>query len=550
MSLNSFRGGLGRITTTPAGKAALFAVGGVLVFSLVYSGLGSNLNNRAPAAPEAATDQVATVNGTPITRAEFDQAYEKETQGMQAMGQPASGPLASFQDRSAALDQLVLQDLQLAAAEKMGITASASEIAAARQQVADQDQYAVKLGLPAGATVAQIDDALGKNGDQSLEDILPDDALRQQIILQKFEASFAKPVTAADAQGFYKEFHTQHILIDNTKISDVQAQLKAQQILAKAKAPGANFGALARQYSDDPGTKSKGGDDGWIGEDNSFNGYIPQFVQAVQALQPGQITPSPVKTPQFGYFLIKLDGIRENLPKDFAKNQAQYLDQIKQQRQQTALQNFQTGLKSDPANRVVITDAALKGDTDMTQAEQAPPTQRPAKLQAAVAAYTQALKTASAADAGDINAALGEAYQALAEMPQALAAFKAAVADTHDQQLELVLAQLYQKNGDTADAITQYQAASQQAWNDPQVHQGIAAAYTAMKRPDLAAQELAQVKAIQKRQAATAPASPGGLPPGLSLGGSGGGTGLPPGVTVQPASGAPAPPPTPHAPGQ
>ena len=87
--------------------------------------------------------------------------------------------------------------------------------------------------------------------------------------MQKLQASFAQPVTEQDARDFYKEYHTRHILIDNKKVSDVQAQSQAQQILAKALAPGADFAALARQYSDDPGTKPKGGDDGWIGEDNT-----------------------------------------------------------------------------------------------------------------------------------------------------------------------------------------------------------------------------------------------------------------------------------------
>jgi parvulin-like peptidyl-prolyl isomerase len=544
MSLNSFRDGLGRITTTPAGKAGLFTVGAVLIFSLVYSGLGSNLNSRAPVVTNSGTDQIATVNGTPITRADFEQAYSNQSQRMQEMGQPAPGPMDTYQAEAATLDQLISQQLQLAAAQKMGITASASEITAARQQQVTQSQIAVKLSLPPTATVSQIDDALAKNNSQSLEEMLPDDALSQQIILTKLQAVFAKPVTAADAKNFYKEYHTQHILIDNTKISDVQAQLKAQQILAKAKFPGANFSALAQQFSDDPGTKAKGGDDGWIGEDNNFNNYIPEFVKAVQALQPGQITPAPVKTPEFGYFIITLDGIRENLPKDFAKNQAQYLQQIQQQRQQTAYQNFLTSLKNNPANKVVITDSALKGDEAMAQALQSPPTQRPAHLQDAVMAYTEALKTAAAADAGNINAALAQAYQGLAETPKAISAYLAAVNDTHDQQLELTLAQLYQQNHDMTDAIAQYKAASEQAWNDPKVHQQIALAYTSMKQPQLATQELSQAKAIQKRQAAVAPASPNGLPPGLNLGGAG----LPPGVTVHPAGGTP--PPSSPAPGQ
>ena len=58
---------MGHLAGSPAGKWTLFAVGGVLVFSLVYSGLGNNLGGGSGAGgarrrPSGA-DTVATVNG-------------------------------------------------------------------------------------------------------------------------------------------------------------------------------------------------------------------------------------------------------------------------------------------------------------------------------------------------------------------------------------------------------------------------------------------------------------------------------------------------------
>ena len=44
---------------------------------------------------------------------------------------------------------------------------------------------------------------------------------------------------------------------------------------------------------------------------------------------------------------------------------------------------------------------------------------------------------------------------------------------THDQSLEMALGQMYVQNKDPQDAVTQFQAASTQAWNDPQVHQNL-----------------------------------------------------------------------------
>ena len=554
MSLNSFRHGMGNLASSPAGKWTMFAVGGVLVFSLVYSGLGNNLGGAgaggARAAGPTGADTVATVNGAPVPRAQFEQTVASLKQQSQMMGGRTIGVSEMPMLNNDALNQVTTAQLALQRAEKMGFTASDTEIAQARQQAIQQSGIAGQLGLPTSASATDINNALAKANSPSLDQVFPDDNLKNSIIMQKLQASFAQPVTEQDARDFYKEYHTRHILIDNKKVSDVQAQSKAQQILAKALAPGADFAALARQYSDDPGTKPKGGDDGWIGEDNNFNGYIPEFTKAATALKPGEITPSPIKTPEFGYFLIQLVAVRDNLPKDFDKNQAKYIDQVRQQRQQAAQQAFLTQINGDPSNKIVVTDPALRGEQELAKSQQGDPTQRPAKLNAAVTDLTGALKGASFGETGEIQAALAQAYQGLNKPQQALAAMKAAVDATHDQNLEMALGQMYVQNKDPQDAVAQFQAASTQAWNDPSVHQNLEFTYKSMKRPDLAAKEHALYQQIQKRQAQTGNSPLGGLslaPPAETGAQPAVQTGAQPAVqtgavTVKPAAGQPAPP--------
>lgn len=77
---------------------------------------------------------------------------------------------------------------------------------------------------------------------------------------------------------------------------------QAQQILQKLKA-GANFAALAREFSTCP-SKSSGGDLGWFGEGK----MVPAFESACRRLGVGSI--SDVVQTQFGYHIIKVTGKR------------------------------------------------------------------------------------------------------------------------------------------------------------------------------------------------------------------------------------------------
>jgi peptidyl-prolyl cis-trans isomerase D len=94
-----------------------------------------------------------------------------------------------------------------------------------------------------------------------------------------------------------------HILIKvdgNDPKADASAKAKAQGILDQLH-HGGDFAKLAKENSDDPGSKQQGGELGWI----KHGVTVPEFDQAAFALQPGQ-TSGLVRT-KFGYHIIQTE---------------------------------------------------------------------------------------------------------------------------------------------------------------------------------------------------------------------------------------------------
>jgi hypothetical protein len=99
---------------------------------------------------------------------------------------------------------------------------------------------------------------------------------------------------------------------------DAQALARILEVQQKLGA-GEDFAALAVAYSDDPGSKTQGGDLGWFARGQ---GLVKEFEDAAFSLEPGKLS-DPVKT-QFGYHLIKVD------EKDPARALDAYMLQTKQ----------------------------------------------------------------------------------------------------------------------------------------------------------------------------------------------------------------------------
>jgi len=130
-----------------------------------------------------------------------------------------------------------------------------------------------------------------------LRQTLPVDEARIAEYYQTHQEEFASP----------EEVKARHILVRPEGQGEdawEKARARAEAILAKAKAPGADFAALAREYSEDPGSKESGGDLGWF----SRGRMVKEFEEAVFAAKPGVVT-EPVRS-QFGYHIILVEGKR------------------------------------------------------------------------------------------------------------------------------------------------------------------------------------------------------------------------------------------------
>ena len=150
------------------------------------------------------------------------------------------------------------------------------------------------------------------------------------------------------------EIEARHILIQaktpeefaqaEKKIADIQRQLLQ----------GKSFSALAREYSQDPGSASKGGDLGWVrpGE------MVPSFEQALFALKPGEVS-GPVRTP-YGMHLIKAIAERQQeVPEKDIRQAAR--SQLQNRKAQERMEQWLREIRADAY--VKILDPALQGGT-------------------------------------------------------------------------------------------------------------------------------------------------------------------------------------------
>lgn len=110
---------------------------------------------------------------------------------------------------------------------------------------------------------------------------------------------------------------SRHILVKVDQGGDENAaRKKADEVLAKAKS-GADFSALAKELSDDAGSAEQGGDLGWA--ERSF--FVGPFSDALFAMQLNEIR-GPVRS-EFGYHIIRLDGIEAGKQKSFDEVRAE-----------------------------------------------------------------------------------------------------------------------------------------------------------------------------------------------------------------------------------
>ena len=110
------------------------------------------------------------------------------------------------------------------------------------------------------------------------------------------------------------EIHARDILVND--------EATAKKIIAELN-KGADFARLAKKYSKDSTAAARGGDLGFVKKSE----MLPTFADAAFALQPGQITKTPVQT-QFGWHVVQVLARRRALQPTFEQVRGPLREQI------------------------------------------------------------------------------------------------------------------------------------------------------------------------------------------------------------------------------
>jgi len=154
-------------------------------------------------------------------------------------------------------------------------------------------------------------DALKNGIDKNPEFIQKVEFMRESLLMAMGMQDYLEKHPIDDA-ALHKEYDRQIALIkvpQEYKVRHilVETESEAKAIIAELD-EGKDFGELAKEKSKDPGSaKAKlSGDLGWITKQK----VVPSFGEAVEKLEKGKYSATPVKT-QFGWHLVQVDDSRQ-----------------------------------------------------------------------------------------------------------------------------------------------------------------------------------------------------------------------------------------------
>jgi peptidyl-prolyl cis-trans isomerase D len=175
-------------------------------------------------------------------------------------------------------------------------------------------------------------------------------------------------VSDADIQAYYNQHQSQFQVKEQVKVrhilisvptgadskTDAAAKAKAEDLLKQIKS-GANFAELASKNSDDPGSKSQGGELGWLDRGRT----VPEFDKVAFSLAPGQ-TSDVIKT-QFGYHILQVEDKKTAHLRPLSEVKSEIVPILEQQRTGAAEQTYASQLVADAKKNGLEKAAAARG---------------------------------------------------------------------------------------------------------------------------------------------------------------------------------------------
>lgn len=246
------------------------------------------------------TDPVALVNGSGISREEYEREMNQVRNRMLRQGRQVSDSQL-MEIKRVVLDNIIGRELLYQESRKQGVLVKTSDTEA--RWLSMKDSYPSEVEFKNALTEMNL-------SEESLRTQLERSIALQQFIDGKIGLSIT--VVEKETKEFYNKnpayfkkpetVHARHILIkvqpDGDASQKAAARKKIETIQRRLSA-GEDFSTLARTFSEGP-TGVKGGDLGFFGRGQ----MVKSFEDAAFALNPGEV--SDLVRSSFGYHLINV----------------------------------------------------------------------------------------------------------------------------------------------------------------------------------------------------------------------------------------------------
>lgn len=277
----------------------------------------------------------ATVNGEKITSGELSQRVNEakatlEKQGIDFSGDKGAEFMTSLEKET--LDQLINNKLMLQEAKKQG-TLKPEQVQEIIKPLKDQfpsdEEYKkflaqIKMSEEEAAYILNLQEQVTKDVTPALEADL-------RKYYEENKEQFSQP----------EQYQVRHILlfVDEgdkgypVKRTDAEAKKMAEDLIAQLK-QGKDFAELAKEKSEDSGTKENGGLYTF-----SKGEAVQEFYDAAVALKAGAYTSKPVKT-EYGYHVIKMEKVTPAKQEPFEQVRQSLADQLYEQAKQEKFSQY------------------------------------------------------------------------------------------------------------------------------------------------------------------------------------------------------------------
>jgi peptidyl-prolyl cis-trans isomerase C len=326
---------------------------------LVVTVLSANLSGQAPVASHTQSQPlaspkpyvVARVNGTPVMSDRLAVAMDGLLPATSFHGNVDPTKVAEL--RRQALDKVINEELQCEEAVRLGVPASAAEIAEGigklrqRYKTPEAFQQALRANR---VTMQELEREVVRS-------------IRLKKVVDVAVTSKSQ-LSEAEAAEFYKnnlprfvmpeQVHVFAITIGVERSGMKEEWAKGKKIADDVRArilAGESFETSARTHSTDP-SKDNGGDMGWVHRGR----MTPEFEEATKDMKPGDV--SDVVQTIYGYHIVRIAAIKPPEQRSFEQVKTQLLKDLSAKRREELNAAWIAGLRAKAS--IVILDQAPK----------------------------------------------------------------------------------------------------------------------------------------------------------------------------------------------